>query len=87
MATGIITHDNLKSGSWNGNQTIDSLKTNIVRSGISAAYLADTLYSGWVQIIASVEGTVKLITIIGTSKIIHMRTTGGEWSVATLVSV
>ena len=64
-------------GTWSGNQTLASLQSAIVRTGISHVYMADSQISGWALVIAFVSGNSKTVQILGGSCAVRMHTDDG----------
>lgn len=70
------------TGSWSGNQTLDTLRANVQDTGKSIGYMADTLISGWscVEAFVSPDKTYRCIEVKNASKIVYTQTNNGGTS-------
>ena len=68
-----------KPGTWSGNQTLASLQSAIVRTGISHVYMADSQITGWALVVAFVSGGSKTVQVLGASCAVLMHTDGATW--------
>lgn len=70
------------AGRFSGNQTLDSLRTNVEDTGKLIGYMVDSLITGWstIETYVSPGGTYKSIKVTNASKIVYTQTSNGGTS-------